>query len=547
GVNTAVLDSYTSELMFVDAMKMSRKWIASDADCRGCAWESGVKVPLDANGYPLQIPYSDGKKPPQLVKTLMLDGGGLHPAGDYTLMFDGKGEIQLEWDTGTKSFKTAGAYPVKISQPKQGVLLTIKSSKKEDPIRNIRFILPGFAGTYEEEPFYPPFLDLMRGAGTIRYGDLMQMNSQPCSNGVSGYDPSCVTLWKDRTTADTLQQTLKTGVALEYLAKLSNTLDANMWITLPTGADDDYVRQAALLLKSELNPHLKVYLEWSNEVWNFGFPQASFARDRAQQMGLTSDCYYNQSYYAHHTAEIFKIFNEAFGDPDRVINVLGSQAALANCAEAMLKYQSDPKMNPTGYKAEALAIGAYFGHDIGDKIAKEGLVDSITVDQILDRANKAVDDHVLKWTKDNKKVADKYGVILIAYEGGQHLVATGDNVNNKTLTDKLVAANRHPRMYALYQKMFDAWYNNGGKLFAAYNNVGGFSKWGSWGLVETLKAPPEKAPKYTAWQDRLETLGATLTPRCDDGIDNDGDTLIDYGEDSTCRSKNGNYESDLYQ
>jgi hypothetical protein len=51
-------------------------------------------------------------------------------------------------------------------------------------------------------------------------------------------------------------------------------------------------------------------------------------------------------------------------------------------------------------------------------------------------------DHI----REHKALAEENGVGLIAYEAGQHLVGVGEAVNNQTLTDKLIALNRHTGM-----------------------------------------------------------------------------------------------------
>ena len=48
--------------------------------------------------------------------------------------------------------------------------------------------------------------------------------------------------------------------------------------------DDDYVTNLAKVLYNKLNPNLHVYVEYSNEVWNYGFSQASWALNQAVQM-----------------------------------------------------------------------------------------------------------------------------------------------------------------------------------------------------------------------------------------------------------------------
>jgi hypothetical protein len=86
--------------------------------------------------------------------------------------------------------------------------------------------------------------------------------------------------------------------------------------------------------------------------------------------------------------------------------------------------------------------------------------------------------------KTQKAVADKYGLKLVCYEAGQHLVGVGGGENNQALTELLIAANHHSRMGIIYTKYLDAWRGVGGDLMCIFSSVATSSKWGSWGLLE---------------------------------------------------------------
>lgn len=125
---------------------------------------------------------------------------------------------------------------------------------------------------------------------------------------------------------------------------------------------------------------------------------------------------------------------------------------------------NDSFINPTSQRADALAIAPYFGGSIGDEIGTNGEISTITVDEILDRLETTVYTETEVWTKANSDMIANFGfdVDLIAYEGGPHLVANGVYQNNETLVNKLIEANRNPRMKEIILRMFDVWYSNGG-------------------------------------------------------------------------------------
>jgi hypothetical protein len=60
------------------------------------------------------------------------------------------------------------------------------------------------------------------------------------------------------------------GVALEHMVLLANTVGASPWFNIPHTADDAYIASMAAAVLASLRPDLKVYVEYSNEVWGTG-------------------------------------------------------------------------------------------------------------------------------------------------------------------------------------------------------------------------------------------------------------------------------------
>lgn len=53
---------------------------------------------------------------------------------------------------------------------------------------------------------------------------------------------------------------------------LTNTLGTNLWINIPHLANDEYVTNMATMIWNNIRPDVKVYVEYSNEVWGTLFP-----------------------------------------------------------------------------------------------------------------------------------------------------------------------------------------------------------------------------------------------------------------------------------
>ena len=122
----------------------------------------------------------------------------------------------------------------------------------------------------------PPF-------SVLRTMDFTDTNNNPQVN------------WSDRSHATDATQGTANGVAWEYVIDLANATNKDIWINIPEGATDDYVKQLATLLKNNLNPGLHVYVEYSNELWNGSFSQfnanLTAAQAEASTLGSVSSVY----------------------------------------------------------------------------------------------------------------------------------------------------------------------------------------------------------------------------------------------------------------
>jgi len=256
---------------------------------------------------------------------------------------------------------------------------------------------------------------------------------------------------------------------------------------MPHRADDRYVREFAKLVKSSLNPELKVYLEYSNEVWNGMFAQNKYAQKMAKSRSLgpaERPWEGGGMYYAERSVEIFDIWKDVFGgsSSDRIVRVLAWQAGNTWWMENIVLTRQQAYLH-----ADALAIAPYIGMNVPQ--GGQGKGTGLRADQVSGWSEAQVFEHLekhalpgaIKAIHDSKKVADEFGLKLLAYEGGQHLVGVAGGENNQKLTALFHRVNADPRIRGLYQKYFSAWKREGGSLFCYFSSVSRWSKWGSWG------------------------------------------------------------------
>jgi hypothetical protein len=278
---------------------------------------------------------------------------------------------------------------------------------------------------------------------------------------------------------------------------LCNRLNANPWFCMPHLASDDYVRQFAEGVKRNLDPSLKVYIEYSNEVWNGIFQQHRYAEEQGKRLGLgpkERPWEGAAMFHARRSVEIFKLWEQVFGSRGRLVRVIAWQAAGgAYWTDNMLLAQQD-----TAKHCDVLAIAPYisFMPSPENKNLQSDEVARWPLEQVLDRVETHALPECIGWMKTQKAVADKYGLKLVCYEAGQHLVGVGGGENNQALTDLLIAANHNPRMGTIYTKYLDAWRDIGGDLMCIFSSVAASSKWGSWGLLEG--ADETSSPKFDA-------------------------------------------------
>jgi hypothetical protein len=298
--------------------------------------------------------------------------------------------------------------------------------------------------------------------------------------------------WADRPRPDSHSQAIK-GVSVELLCEFCNTTGMDPWFCFPHRASDDYITRFAQAVKEKLDPKRTVYLEYSNECWNAQFEQARYCAEQGKKLGLSKNAYEAQlRYYSQRSVEMFALVEKVLGK-ERIVRVLATQSANPWTGTTAMDWQNAYE------KADAIAIAPYFGNRFGDP-KKAEVTAKMKVEDLLDELAKDIEANRAKLDTYARE-AKKRKLRLFAYEGGQHLAGHGGAENNEALTKLFHAANRHPRMKDLYAKDYASWNAAGGDLFAVFSSVGRFSKWGSWGQLESYR--DTTSPKYEALRDYL--------------------------------------------
>lgn len=481
GINLSGIADWSTQWCFVDVFKTSRDWVSQQ---EGAEWGKGGPIKLTADGWVASL------APGQTVETVMMINTNRYPSGQYTLLYEGEGKLGFGLDNAKIVSQTPGRMVVDVKPSNDGVFLQIRETNPNNPIRNIRFIMPGFEQTYQTQPFHPLFLERIARFRALRFMDWMSTNNSPIVN------------WAERSTLTSPRYAGDRGVPLEVMIQLANTLKIDPWFTIPVKASDDYVRQFATLVRDRLDPSLKAHIEYSNELWNTMFTQQQYVGQQGLARKLdTNDYTASIRYASERSVEIFKIVEQVFGasTSKRVVRVLAGQAANTWTGEEMLGWKD-------AYKhTDAYAIAPYFyganldsngDSDLNDATRVDAIL-RMSEDQIIDNLLQGMETKIKPLLETNRKVTKQYGVALYAYEGGPHLTAYQFPADKSDrLTDLYARVNRHPRMREVYRAYLAQWKQSGGALFNQFVDVAQPSKWGFWGAMEYQNQDLNQAPKY---------------------------------------------------
>ena len=508
GTNLSSIDYYSSQLPFLDEFKSSKSWITQNQQ----TWNTNEQnlLDLDDNGWVKSLPPPEAKTNYIKVGTLLFRGHNNYKPGNYVVLYEGEGEIEYRFDaTLNEALSSPGRDVIEVNPSESGIFFSITET---DPhatgnyLRNIRVIHEATEAIATTEIFNPEFLDKIAPFSTLRFMDWMETNNSQQQE------------WTQRPQGTDARYS-EVGAPVEIMVELANQTDTIPWFTIPHQATDEYVENFAQYVEENLEPDKKVYVEYSNEVWNWNFEQAKWAEERAKQEWGDSDLNH-LDWYSKRTTEVVGIWDDVFDNSSRVIGVMAAQAANPATGERVLELNwSEDGSSLKGLGIDAIAIAPYFGGYIGD-LGNEGILENwansedggvgslfkeITEGGLLPNSPEGgalanAYDNI----KDYAEIAEAENLQLLAYEGGQHLVGKKGLENNQAVTDLFIAANRDPRMGEAYHEYLEQWYELGGDLFINFSDIQTPSKWGSWGALESVNQ--DSSPKWSAIVDYIDSF-----------------------------------------
>jgi hypothetical protein len=304
-----------------------------------------------------------------------------------------------------------------------GIMMMITRTNPSDHIRNIHVIRPGFEGIWQATKFSPLLLEKLQPFGTLRFMDWTNTNGQTDS------------AWGDRILNSSRTYT-KNGVAWEETIRLCNTLGKNLWINIPHLATDDYVTKLAQMVYNSLEPHLTVYVEYSNEVWDKQTTGGKYAQAQGLNLGMgsTDPEQARFCYLGLRTNKISAIWRGVFvGSSGRLKMVVSTETGNADTTKRILTCQS------TFNSVDSVAIAPYLSINLYDGMSDAEIFTSLTAQ--IPTLGGTISTHF--------RYTSQYKLTLLCYESGQGLVG-----NTPIQTSLQISVQTAPQIRQLYLSYF---------------------------------------------------------------------------------------------
>lgn len=441
---------YNSDKPWADAMRSHRRFTEYDSD----------GLSYDESYWPLEDA--------ECLVWHGLDTENNH--GTYSLSFTGQANDMSVYGVTLQDVvydPAANKTTAKIIVPSSssGSQCFIRFRGTNGGVKDVKLMRPLYDGATESYPedriFTDQFLEAIAPFKTLRFMDWLSTNHNDDSLW------SQRTLWSHATQKP--PQVERTdygwqgrGGSWESVIKLCNLTGKDAWICIPHKVTDDYIRKVALLFKygsdgvepytvpqanpvhEPLHDSLKLYIEYSNEIWNFvsAFSQTPWSRDQGKAYGhplnfdgADGDMTIMQRWKVMRSVAISTIFREVFGDAammSRVRPVLawqvGNEGISMSCLNFLSAYYggNDPRSDcPNPQAPSYFFYGAggttYWGTDGG-----------FTLETIWENGGFAYDTFYEK-IKGEALMASAFGFRYCAYEGNVH-PHVGQNLS-KAFTD----------------------------------------------------------------------------------------------------------------
>ena len=496
GTNLSGVVDYGTELPFVDLMHNARVWYTKDIGNPQDPFDSGHASELNyrSDGYPTHVPQQiNSSNYDQRVVTIWAITDGW-PAGEYTVLWEGTGTLSFWGGHSDLQQTDSNRITFDFLNPIDNALeMTIVSSDIDDPIHNIRVLMPGTEMTYDTDPFYSLWIEKLSIFPSVRFMDWGTTNSWGQPDNWTWDDPSFFT-WNDRAQMNHYTWATNKGIPYEMMIKLLNDYDLDGWVCVPHRADDNYIENMAILFRDNLNVDRHLTVEYSNEIWNWIFGQTQWLNKYGCELQNTSW----PEGLVPYIQNCLDIWSTTFQDQmNRITRVAGVQLGWQDVSNRMVN-------NLEVGSFDAIKPTFYFGLTEEGDTNLDVLGSDATVEDVAYYARLGMQESMSGLESQKNQLADPLGVGMVFYEGGQHITPDPFGVE-PTYSQALLDIQRDSSMFNMYNEWFDflRTLQEGDTPLSLMN----FSfvaersaRFGSWGILETMAQDTSliPAPKYAA-------------------------------------------------
>lgn len=487
GGNLEGIADWSYSNTFADLMKQSRGFGPA-----GSPWSGTVK--LNASGWPTEDfgvilgTWTDTQS-----------NGGIY---QISCQCSATPTIALTASPGTiqnvKRDTKSGQVTAQIVVPATGSQLMLSFTNTHGGVTNLKVLRPGYTAS---DTFTQSFLSHCSRFSTFRFMDYANTNG------------SAIKHWSDRTLPASTTYANGNQVPWELCIALCNKLHKDAWVNVPHMADDAYVKSLATLLKGSLDPSLHVYVEYSNEVWNWGFSQATWNLNQAASDVAAGDPDLNfdkvndkNAWAARRIAKRIKTISDQFK------TVYGSQRWATTIRPVLATQIAWPGFwlvdgltflnarygAPSNY-LYACAGAPYFNMGNADKntnLTKQDVLTALQAGVNAFATDLSVDDCAT--------LARFYNLKFVGYEGGPDTFGPNNIAAKK-------AASLDPELQTICAEYLDTWFSYGFDLInwfvAGATSYDG--QYGTWGLTNDMAN--QSAPKIKALDEVLSQKSVVLS------------------------------------
>jgi Ca2+-binding RTX toxin-like protein len=474
--------TYNDSFFFLNLFKGGDGWAAVAAN--GAITRPDIDgAGFDAQGYPTSMTIG-GVAAQEIISNVFYTR--VLPAGQYILEWTGEGTVEAyQNSTVIGPNKLLINYAADYTDVVNGQtvprddgitvrILSTDPSNTGNYVRDIKLYKTENADLIAAgEKFDPDYIQAIDDFRTLRTHGWQETNFSILKDWNSDVQSADQAFWGYE----------KKGAPFELLVEISNEANADLWLTIPHMATDEFMRKAAEYIKANLEPGLRVYVEYSNEYWTDGFDQKAYMIQKGQELLGNAPNAAGQ-YYGIRAAEMATIFYDVFGtESARLFPTLTVNHNFFASGEAE-RVLTAPDYVATGGKAPIEAGFKHFATDgyffwYTPNADTENLISSWLKDSdggfgrardyLIQQINADFDK---SWAA-GRLLADKHNLSFGVYEGGSLLINTTDGVNaDPAITDFNHRFSLSKEMAQVYDVAIAAWKKHGSEAFAWFADVG---------------------------------------------------------------------------